>query len=62
MGDTWSGGGADGDGNAAGMRGLVLALGAESLGDSVAPDARRFTAGCPVAIPAETSGILVVER
>ena len=40
MGETWSGGGADGDRNEAGMRGLVLALGAESFGDSVAQEAR----------------------
>ncbi len=51
MGETWAGGGAGGDGDEAGIRGLGVALGAESLGDSGAPDARRFTAACPAAIP-----------
>ena len=59
MGETWAGGRAAGDGDEAGIRGLGLVLGAESLGDSVAPDTRRFTAGCPAAIPAGTA---VVER
>ena len=62
MGESWAGGGGGGDGDEGGIRGLgLLALRAESLGDSVAPDARRFTAGCPPAIPAATAGILVVE-
>jgi hypothetical protein len=47
MGETWARGGAAGDGDEAGIRGLGLA---ESLGDSVAPDARRLTAGCPAGI------------
>ena len=54
MGETWAGGGADGDGDEAGIRGSGLA---ESLGDSVAPDAQQFTAGCPAVIPARP-GIL----
>ena len=62
MGETWAGGGAAGDGDEAGIRGLCLALGSESLGNSVAPDVRRFTAGCPAAIPGGPGGILVVER
>jgi hypothetical protein len=41
MGETWTGGGAAWHGDEARIRGLVLA---ESLGDSVEPDARRFTA------------------
>ena len=66
MGETWAGGGAvtgaAADGDEAGIRGLGLPLATESFGDSVAPDARRFTAGCPAAIPAAPGGILVVER
>jgi hypothetical protein len=69
MGETWAGGGAvtgaAGDGDEAGIRGLGLPLTTESLGDSVAPDAQRFTAGCPAvqaAIPTGPGGILVVER
>jgi hypothetical protein len=60
-------------GDEAGIRGLGMALGAESFyirpprnespgGDSVAPDARRFTAGCPPAIPAGTGQVLAAER
>jgi len=62
MREPWAGGGAAGDGDEAGVCGLGLALGVESFGDSVAPDARRFTTGCPGAIPAGTGRILVVER
>ena len=36
MGKTWAGGGAGGDGDEAGIRGLGLTV--ESLGDSVSPD------------------------
>ena len=39
MGEIWARSAA-GDGDEAGIRGLVLALGAESLGDSVAQEAR----------------------
>ena len=62
MGESWSGGGGGGDGDEAGVRGLDVALGAESLGDSVASDDQRFTVGCPAAIPVGPGGILVVER
>ena len=37
MGEPWAGGGAAGDEDEAGIRGLVLTLRAESLGDSAAP-------------------------
>jgi hypothetical protein len=40
---SWAGGGAAGDADEAGIRGLGLALRA----DSVAPDARRFTCSFP---------------
>ena len=56
MGESWIGDGAPGDGNEAGIRGLVLTLRAESLGDSATPVAQWFTAGCPTAIPARTGG------
>ena len=49
-------------GDEAGIRGLGLALGAELLGDSAAPDARPLTSGCPAAIPEGTGQVLVVER
>jgi hypothetical protein len=49
MGESWAPSGAAGEGDEEGIRGLGLA---ESLGDSVAPDARQFTTGCPAAIPA----------
>jgi hypothetical protein len=58
MGETWAGGGAARDGDEAGIRRLGLV---ESLGDSVSPDARRFTAlsSCD---SSRTSEILVLER
>ena len=47
----WEKPGHRGDGDEEGIRGLGLA---ESLGDSVAPDTRWFTAGCPSSIPARS--------
>ena len=61
MGESWAGGGGGGDGDEAGVRALGVALRAESLGDSVAPDVRLFTAGCPAAMPAGTAAIFLVE-
>ncbi len=61
MGESWAAGGGGGDGGEEGVRGLGVALGAESLGDSVAPDARRFTAACPPAMPAGPATIFLVE-